>query len=200
MSNGDSDSQRAAKEFLIEEYKAFTDSLEKNEQRGETRVNWFIGIVAAGAGGSAKIFADGKIGGWPLRIVVMAALFGLIAFGYVTLRRIIKRDKKSTQLITELSNIRKLFRTHFKDGVLTEHDPFGELKEGQRERTFGGLADLVLSINSLLAAALAMAPIIPVRTFPTAQHSACWLIGACVLGAAVFALAFLLQRQIVKAG
>jgi len=61
MSDNVPNEKAAAKEFLLEEYKAFSNSLETNEQSGETRVNWFIGIIAAGVGGLVKILADGKI-------------------------------------------------------------------------------------------------------------------------------------------
>jgi hypothetical protein len=103
----------AAKEFLLEEYKAFSNSLETNEQIGETRVNWFIGIIAAGVGGLVKILTDGKIHGWRLELIIVVGLAALLVFGVVTLFRIIKRNRRTDQLIQELDKIRKLFRKHF---------------------------------------------------------------------------------------
>jgi 8-oxo-dGTP pyrophosphatase MutT (NUDIX family) len=197
MNNGDSDARRAAREFLTEEYKAFTDSLEKNEQRGETRVNWFIGIVVGSAGGLAKIFAEGKLTSWPLRLVTVAALLGLLAFGYVTFCRIIKRDQTSDELKDQLLKIRKLFQRHFNGDVLKGYAPFEkQAKHGDRKRSFGGLADLVLSINSLLAAALAAVPFVPGRSFSWQNaESLGQLAVAGILGTAGFALAFFAQRR-----
>jgi hypothetical protein len=189
----------AAKELLLEEYKAFSQSLENSEQAGETRVNWFIGIVTAGVGGLAKIFADGKTTGWSLRVIVIAGVAGLLAFGCVTLCRLIKRNQRTDELIHELRNIRRTFRGKPASGLLKNHYPFGEKPESDenlpRERTFGGLADLVLTINSLLIAALVAAFTMPVRAF--SDHLE-WVLAACLLTPAAFGLVFFLQRQLVK--
>ena len=162
-------------------------------------MNWFIGIVAAGVGGLAKIFADGKIAGWPLRLIAVAGLLGLLTFGYVTLRRIIKRDAKSDDLINEIDKIRELFRMHYGPTVLTDHDPFDRRNGRNHKRTFGGLADLVLSINSLLAAALVTSLIMPVRTFLIGERSIWLMIAASVVGFVAFTAAFFWQRQLGKA-
>jgi hypothetical protein len=47
----DTESRAAVKEFLLAEYHNVADSFWKNEQTGETRVNWFLGIITAGAAG-----------------------------------------------------------------------------------------------------------------------------------------------------
>jgi ADP-ribose pyrophosphatase YjhB (NUDIX family) len=46
-----SESRIKARELLLEDYRYLSDSFWKNEQVGETRVNWFIGIVTAVCGG-----------------------------------------------------------------------------------------------------------------------------------------------------
>lgn len=53
-------SKSDAKDFLLEEYRALTTSLEKSEAIGETRLNWFIGIVTARAGGLVTLAAKDK--------------------------------------------------------------------------------------------------------------------------------------------
>jgi hypothetical protein len=186
----------AAKELLLEEYKAFSSSLDKNEQSGETRTNWFIGIITAGVGGLAKIFSDGKIQGWPLRLISVALLLALLTFGIVTFSRIIKRNKRTDELIHELEKIRELFREHFDGALLANHRPFRRTASLKRERAFGGLADLVLTINSLVAAALVAAPIMPIRSLSKCNIS--WLIATCLFVPVTFVSAFCVQRHYVR--
>jgi ADP-ribose pyrophosphatase YjhB (NUDIX family) len=187
--------ENVAKDFLLEEYRAFSQSLSESEKIGETRVNWFIGIVTAGVGGLVKILADDKIHGWPLRIIIAAGLIGLLAFGYVTFWRIVKRNKRTDELIAALDRIRKIFRDHFKEPLLAQYAPF-QKRRGD-DRAFGGLADLVLTINSLLAAALA-APLMPARTSPIGIRLVLQGIAACSLAPAIFVWAFCLQRRWLK--
>jgi hypothetical protein len=42
---GTSESASDAKELLLEDYRYLAESFWKNEQTGETRVNWFVGVV-----------------------------------------------------------------------------------------------------------------------------------------------------------
>src|SRR5688572_18006684 len=52
MSDTDKSSPKdAVKELLLADYATLADALWKNEQSGETRVNWFIGLSTAAAGG-----------------------------------------------------------------------------------------------------------------------------------------------------
>ncbi|MEX2016148.1 MAG: hypothetical protein WD873_05875, partial [Candidatus Hydrogenedentales bacterium] len=65
-----------------------------NEQTGETRVNWFIGIVAAVLGGLATLATSDPEPQIPsVATVFTAALVSLLAFGGVTLLRLIKRNE-----------------------------------------------------------------------------------------------------------
>jgi len=191
-----------AKDLLLEEYRAFTNSLEKSEQSGETRVNWFIGIITAGVGGLVKIFSDGKIQGWSLRLITAAALLALLVFGIVTLFRIIKRNKKTDELIHELDKIRDLFRKHFDPTLLGDHRPFNRTLDSQDSlhwgRAFGGLADLVLTINSLLAAALVATLMMPVRSLSPGERYNSWLIATCFIVPLAFVVAFCVQRHVVR--
>jgi hypothetical protein len=92
----DTESRTAVKEFLLAEYDNVADSFWKNEQTGETRVNWFLGIITAGAAGLIGLAsAEHRPYGEPLRLIYLGALFALLCFGVVTLFRIIKRNEKT---------------------------------------------------------------------------------------------------------
>lgn len=49
------DAKDHAKDLLLQVFRYLTDSLWKNEQTGETRVNGFIGLVAAVLAGLAAL-------------------------------------------------------------------------------------------------------------------------------------------------
>lgn len=143
-------SQTFVKEFLLAEYNSMRDAFWKNEQTGETRVNWFIGIVSAAAAGMVSLLtAENGLEREQLHIIIIAVLFSLLVFGIVTLFRIIQRNKKTDEYKRACDDIRQIFKNNFADGILKDYNPF---KNGTRK--FGGLADLVSAINALIAAAL----------------------------------------------
>lgn len=171
--NNDTDKENArtfVKEFLLAEYAYITDSFWKNEQTGETRVNWFIGIVTAAAAGLVGILsAQSRLHGDQLRFIIAASLFSLLVFGIVTLFRIIQRNQKTDGYKRDCDAIRQLFRDYFdKDQILKDYHPFGpkqlksDAEEASKEskygdfgkRKFGGLTYLVSTVNSLIFAAL----------------------------------------------
>lgn len=159
------------KELLLEDYRNFSESLWKNEQTGETRVNWFIGIVTAGAGGLVGLTSSQhRPHGEPLRLIFVATLFALFSFGIVTLLRIMKRNETTDGYKRDSDRIRQMFRDYFDgDKILREYHPFGQ-KGGDKNfrRGIGGLAHTVLTINSLLAAGIVAAFVFPFGGgFPT---------------------------------
>ena len=160
----DTESRAAVKEFLLAEYHNVAESFWKNEQTGETRVNWFLGIITAGAAGLIGLAsAEHRPRGEPLRLIYLAALFALLCFGIVTLFRIIKRNEKTDGYKDDAKRIRKLFRDRFDDtGILKDYRSFGpEESDKGFVRTFGGLAHTVSAINSLLVAGLAASIVYP---------------------------------------
>lgn len=164
-------SNNDASDLLMEDFHQFSESFWKNEQTGETRVNWFIGIVAAASGGLFGLSsAEHGPSGAQLRLIVIVSLFALLAFGIVTLFRMIKRNATTDDYLRGLNIVRKLFNEHFdNDDVLCNYKPVGRRKQlsdtaepsNKKPRAFGGLADTVLTINSLVVAGLSGAIVYP---------------------------------------
>jgi hypothetical protein len=158
------ESRTALKEFLLAEYKNVADSFWKNEQTGETRVNWFLGIITAGAAGLIGLAsAEHRPHGEPLRLIYLSALFAMLCFGIVTLFRIIKRNKHTDGYKKDTERIRELVKKLFDDnGALKDYRSFGpEESDKGFVRTFGGLAHTVSTINSLIVAGLAATIVYP---------------------------------------
>ncbi len=156
------DSRAHVKELLLEEYRYLTDAFWKNEQSGETRVNWLIGLVTAVAGGLAAL-ASAEQGpkGELLGMIVIASLFALLVLGVITLFRILTRNKTTDQYKQACDAIRQMFRDRFDtDQILLQYYPFGRPKRGQR-RKFGGLAHIVAGLNCLVFAVLVSSAVYP---------------------------------------
>jgi hypothetical protein len=125
--SGDNDVKGDAKELLLKEYDGLSESIWKNEATGETRVNWFIGIVTVGVGALLKLVsADHHPQRQMVGVIVIAGLLGLLAFGFVTLCRMIRRNKRTDDMIQSLDEIRQIFRDHFDgDKILAGYRAFG---------------------------------------------------------------------------
>jgi 8-oxo-dGTP pyrophosphatase MutT (NUDIX family) len=208
-------SRTEVKDFLLEEYRAVTDSLAKNELTGETRVNWLIGVVTAAVGGLVGLCSAKD----PLSIkwlcaIVLASLFSLLIFGMITLLRIMKRNSVTDGFKQDIATIRQTMKDHF-DGehLLLYYRPFGQQagpevagwhtcgtpkKDGGRK--LGGLAHIVAAINSLLAAGLLGAGSYFVLSSrpPNNAVSACALVYSVGLAAVAFALAARYQHALIK--
>ncbi|HET6669485.1 MAG TPA: NUDIX domain-containing protein [Pyrinomonadaceae bacterium] len=160
----DTESRAAVKEFLLAEYHNVADSFWKNEQTGETRVNWFIGIVTAAVGGLFGLTtAEKRPHGEPLRLIYLAALFALLSFGIITLLRVMKRNETTDGYKKDSKRIRRLFAESLDDaGILRNYGSFGDSNEPKETlRKLGGLSHTVSTINSLLFAGIAAAAIYP---------------------------------------
>ncbi|MBC8032248.1 MAG: NUDIX domain-containing protein [Pyrinomonadaceae bacterium] len=164
------ESRTAVKELLLADYLNFSESFWKNEQTGETRVNWFIGIVTAAVGGLIGLTtADNRPTGEPLRMIFIVTLVALLAFGIVTLLRMLKRNETTDGYKKDCDRVRQMFRVYFDDdSLLRDYHPFGK-KSGEKSapRKRGGLADTVVTINSLIIAGLFAA-----WSFPFGEGSA----------------------------
>jgi 8-oxo-dGTP pyrophosphatase MutT (NUDIX family) len=188
-----------AKELLLEEYRYYTDSFWKSEQTGETRVNWFIGIVTAAAGGLVGLTsAERRPHGESLRLIFVTGLFALLAFGIITLFRVVKRNIASDTYKRATDVIREIFSDHFDgDHILLHYHPFGKKKKGSGKgvaRRLGGLTHTVLTINSLLVAGLAASLVFPLDSDPLSRR----LSGTYTAATIAFALAFARQFFWVK--
>jgi 8-oxo-dGTP pyrophosphatase MutT (NUDIX family) len=155
--NDKSQSRTAVKELLLADYHNFSEALWKNEQTGETRVNWFIGIVTAAGGGLIGLTtAEHRPNGEPLRLIFIATLFALLVFGIVTLHRIIKRNETTDGYKKDSDRVRRMFKDNFDDDkILHDYHPFRKKSgENSEPRKLGGLAHTVSTINSLLIAGI----------------------------------------------
>jgi len=164
----ESERKAAAKELLLADHGYFSQLFLRNEQIGETRVNWFIGIVTGAAGGLLALITKSDLAGDVNRLITIAALIALLVFGVVTLFRIIQRNRTTDGFKKDLDNVRHVFRDHYDpEHVLMDYEPLGstkkkpinanEIEQLPGGRKFGGLAYTVAAINSLLAASLAAA-------------------------------------------
>jgi hypothetical protein len=201
MSNAESSqAKHDARDMLLKEYDSLSESIWRNEATGETRVNWFLGIVTFGLGGSLKLIsADGFARKGLSEFVALAGLLALVAFGVVTLFRIVRRDKRTDAMIESLDEIRRIFRRHFDEKeILAEYQPFGrpvdKLAVGKRERRpFGGLADLILTINSVLVGIFT-----GIASFELADGHACCAAIAGISAAVAFFFAFIAQYHFFR--
>lgn len=199
MSTNSNQLKAEAKDLLLEDYRYFADSFWKNEQTGETRVNWFIGIVTAAAGGLVGLtIAEHRPHGEPLRLIFVAVLFALLAFGIITLFRIVKRNIVTDGYKRAIDVIREMFTDHLDgDHILHHYSPFRKTKRETVKgisRRLGGLAHTVLTINSLLLAGLAAAIVYPFQVGALSKS-----LGSTYLAAiSAFALSFAGQFFWVK--
>lgn len=191
-----------AKDLLLEDFRSLSDSLWKNEQTGETRVNWFIGIVAAAAGGLFGLSsADHGPHGAQLRLMVIGSLLALLAFGIVTLLRIVKRNAVTDGFKKDFAAIREIFRDKLDgDQILLGYYPFRKKEEKNLARKPGGLTDIVVTINSLLVAGIATAVVYPFNATASGglldDQVLGWTYGAGIVAfGAAFAVQFVLVRQ-----
>lgn len=212
--SSEQESREAAKELLLEDYRYLSDSFWRNEQTGETRVNWFIGIFTAVAGGLVALAGteDGPRGEL-LRLLVIVSLIALLVFGLLTLLRIVKRNEITDGYKQDLDLIRQIFKDYFNcDNILLDYHPFrskalavpGDTngKEAKRDvgRKLGGLTHTVSAINSLLVGGLAGAIVFPAtapmndyKGFPVVDFG--WIYGATFLS---FILSCCLQVAFVN--
>ncbi len=138
-------------EFLLAEYKTFSDSFWRNEETGEKRVEFFITLATAVIGALVALAtSQTQLPAEATYAVMVFALAGLLGFGIVTLRRVIKRNSVTDEYKRAMEIVRGHFRNE--DERLLDYQPF--VKRGPRKTGTGGLADVVALMNRLVVAAL----------------------------------------------
>ncbi|GJQ58131.1 MAG: NUDIX domain-containing protein [Candidatus Scalindua sp. AMX11] len=160
------DNESHARELLLAEHKYLGDSFWKNEEGGETKVRFFITLVAAVLTAIATLFTitidNEEIDNLIIPIIIFV-LFSLLMFGIITLLRILKRNKVADTYKKGMDEIRERFRIYFDDGrVLSGYEPLGAPTKRKRVRKLGGLAHIVSVLNSLILAALSCAIVLEV--------------------------------------
>jgi ADP-ribose pyrophosphatase YjhB (NUDIX family) len=150
-----------AKDLLLEDYRYRAEMMRQSETAGETRVNLFVVLMTVVSAALVSLVTSERQLGNPEKFIVeVAALGGLLVFGWLTLLRLIRRNKTTDDCKHSMDVIRQLFKDRFdEEGVLLGYYPVnwptsGENRRIRGLRPFGGLAHLVAAINSLLAAGL----------------------------------------------
>ncbi len=141
-----------SKEFLLAEHQYFREAFWRNEEVGDKRLTFLIGLVTAVMGGLVALAGKGsQVSLDNMRRLAIAASAALLVFGIATLLRIVQRNKVADEYKAALDRIRDHFRKQ--DRELFSYAPF---PAGQRRRLVtGGILEAVMLVNSVVAAVLA---------------------------------------------
>ncbi len=149
------------KDILAADFKSFEDSFWKNETVGETRVQFFVGLVTAVIGGLVTLATTIEKAGqastdpepWidekKVTVIALFALSSLLIVGWITFLRMVRRNCVTDEYKGAMDYIRKTFVTP----KLQNYTPFLEPEEEQKPK-IGGLSNFVAIINGLILAAL----------------------------------------------
>ena len=190
------------KDLLLEDYRYRAESLWRNEQGGETRVNLFIGLIALVVGLLAPLLTSNNQShnSETLRLFVLSGLFAMLLLGLITLLRMIIRNKHTDEAKRDLDLIRQTFKDRFdEDGALLHYDLFkaspGKKSYSSKVRSFGGLAHSMAALNSLIFAGLIAALVFPFQGSEVFQVDASplSLILGLIFAILVFGLGLYLQ-------
>jgi hypothetical protein len=137
-----------ADRFLIEDYAKWAESMYRSEEIGEKRINFFISLVTAVLAGLVALFTakESAIRAEVLPLVTRGALAGLLTLGAVTFLRVLHRHKVTDRCKRQIAEIRR----HFLAGSGVSLS-IGESFLGRRRLRQGGLAVMMLVMNSILA-------------------------------------------------
>jgi hypothetical protein len=157
-----SDTPEVLKEYLLAEHQYLREAFWRNEESGERRLQFFIGLVTAVFGALGFLATTDK--GWfsdrPDRISAVAGggLVFLLLVGWMTLGRMNKRDRVSDEYKASLDEIRNCFLRPAGKACPSLPEPLraGWPFGGDSEVRVGWLAKLVMTINALIAGALAI--------------------------------------------
>jgi len=188
------ESKATVKEFLLAEYSRFADLFWRNEQTGETRVNWFIGIITATIGGLIVLVtkAEGRLNPDQLQLIAVTGLAAVLVYGLVTFARMIIRNEKTDEYKKALDTIRQRYQDYFDaDGILLRYYPLDAPAEDEpKGRRIGGLAHIVAATNALMVAG-----VVGVLLYPYLKEVlALYLIAVVILG-----LSFAAQWRLASA-
>lgn len=141
------------KDLLLADLSHFGDSFWRNEEVGEKRINFYVGLVTAVMAGLVTLASSQFAGDNPGRALELAAavLAGLFVLGLVTYLRICRRNEVTDQYKKTLKYLRNRFRE------LAQFEGEYDLPLGDKGRSLwdGGLVTMVAAINNLILAYLA---------------------------------------------
>ena len=195
-----------AKELLLADLKYLNESFWKNEEIGETRVRFFITLVAAVLTALATIsgIKNDIINVNYKFIISVYTLIALLILGIITLLRILKRNSVTDGYKKGMDKIREQFKIYFDpSGKLSLYDPFSKpIKESVFRRKIGGLAYTVASLNSIIV--LAIAGLILYKFYTalcisvTIELHLFILIISIIIALSIFFLSFYIQFKFIK--
>jgi len=135
---------------LLADHKYFADSIWKNEDVGEKRLNVFITLVTAAITALVALHAkDNALSPDASFWVTSYALFGLLLFGCVMLMRMKRRQQAGQELRDALDSVRVQLKKLRK--LPQDYDPFAKARR-VRHLT-GGLGETVAVINTIILVA-----------------------------------------------
>jgi len=150
------------RDFLLVELRHVAESFFKSEEDGERRVVFFLQLTAGA--GALIAFLLGKDGSylpseisWP----VVMVLAGLLLFGLIVLRRVVRRNATTDQYKDRLMRMRKWFTPNESDPRLTyvAFNPFAEKGSSRDKPSYwrpitGGWLEVHTLVCAILAGAL----------------------------------------------
>jgi hypothetical protein len=145
--------------FLLEEYKAMTDSLLRNEESGEKRAAFFMTLAGAAGGIVAFVFnrqQPDRQAVVDLEAVAAGVAALLLILGLMTTRRLAERHKQTDHFIFALRQIRRTFISP--EDAARIPNAFAEAFESRQQRKSwsigirkGGWLECVAAVNAVLA-------------------------------------------------
>lgn len=140
-----------SKDFLLAEHQYFREAFWRNEEIGDKRLTFLIGLVTAVMGGLVALAAKGSQATLDnMRQLATAASAALLVFGIATLLRIVRRNKVADEYKAALDRVRDQFRNN--DRELGSYFPFPARQ--RRRLGTGGILEVVMVVNSVVAAVL----------------------------------------------
>ncbi len=150
--------QNVGRDFLLAEHAKYHEAFIKNEELGERRIQFFLGLVTAGAGAVVLLATSQRslVADYPAVILWIAGTLALLilAVGLLTYDRLLKRDQTTAEYKEVLDDIRRRFVQAAASATglvsLDGYDPFPKAR-GRVLDQIGRLAQLTLAINAWLA-------------------------------------------------
>jgi len=151
-----SNDNEASVRFLLAEHQYFRESLHQNEEVGEKRVNYFISLTTVMITAFVALMSldNAFLTFEQLLLITVVAMLGLLVIGWLTMLRILKRNKNTDKCKERLDLVRELFRRFDTSGILEEsYWPYGKAKIeklGDRKWGSGGLREMIIAMNSII--------------------------------------------------
>lgn len=140
-------------EFLLKDFDHWSSSYATNEELGEKRVSFFMGLITATFGGIAFLIEENSTNVIDLFIAAAFAALVLLLFGLLTLLRIQRRNKQTNHFLELLGELRHRLAPHW---ASTVGDVLSVDHAVKRPRSIlnGGYAYIVALLNSALCTIL----------------------------------------------